>query len=218
MILAIMAGLTYAFLMVNTFASEWDVWQISFNEKALGAKYNKWGDVIGHHPVESNGLRVKPTNGFASFPDSLVNLADNQTLKVQYREMIVLGPPTKPLPLNWRFHMVALSFLILLIVSIRIPIHFYKLIGLIKREFIYERKTIHLLRWLGLELLIIYFLGLLLLYLFHPIASSLFRFSQYELVRESMDPIWLFLGIIVLLIAEILSKALFLKEEQELTI
>ena len=217
-ILALLAGLTYAFMMVDSFASEWDIWQISFNEKALGSEYNKWGDVIGHHPIESNLILIKPTNGYSSFPSSVVNLVNNQTIKAQYRQMIVLGPPSKP-----KFstvELIVLTFLVIMqfIVSIRIPIHFYKLIGLIKREYIYERKSIHLLRWLGLELLIIYLGGLLLLYMYHQMSSSLFRFSDYEIVMDSMDPIWLFLGIVVLMIAEILSKGLAIREEQELTI
>ena len=217
-ILALLAGLTYAFMMVNSFASEWDIWQISFNEKALGAEYNKWGDVIGHHPIESHLFLVKPTIGFASFPDSLVNLVDNQTIKAQYREMVVLVPPSKPKFSTGELIVLIFLVIILFIVSIRIPIHFYKFIGLIKRELIYERKSIQLLRWLGFELLINYLGGFLIIYMFHQIVRSLFRFSDYEIAMGSMDPIWLFLGIVVLLIAEILSKGLAIREEQELTI
>ena len=217
-VLAILAGLTYAFLMVNSFASEWDVWQISFNEKALGAQYNKWGDVVSHQPVESIPIQIKPINGFASFPDSLVNLADNQTLKAQYGKVIVLGPPTKPKFSTGELFVLTFLVIILIIVSIRIPIHFYKFIGLIKKELIYERQSIYLLRWLGLELLVNYFGGFLIIYMYHQMASSLFRFSDYEIVMDSMNPIWLFLGIVVLLVAEMLSKGLSIREEQELTI
>jgi hypothetical protein len=42
-ILAILAGLTYAFMIVNLFSSDWDSWQMSFSRRALGAEYNKWG-------------------------------------------------------------------------------------------------------------------------------------------------------------------------------
>lgn len=218
MLLTLLAGLTYAFLIVNTFASEWDDWQIAFNTKALGAEYNKWGDVIGHQPVESYHFSIKSKNGFTSFPDSLVNLASNQTIRAKYNEVYVIASPSEPEISKWvSIIMTLLSFMVL-IVSIGIPIHFYKIMSLIKREYIFERKCIYLLRWLGLELLIIYFGVVLLLYLNHQIEYSQFRFSDYELVMESMDPIWLFLGIVVFLIAEILSKALTIKEEQELTV
>lgn len=218
-ILAILAGMTYAFLIFNSFSSDWDSWKMSFNEKTLGAEYNKWGDIIGYKPTESYSLSVRPKNGFASFPDSLVNLKTNQCIKTKYKEMIVLGSPSKLAPTSMGSK-VLLTFLaiLLLVVSIRIPIHFYKIIGLFKKEFIFERKSIWLLRWLGLELLIIYFGGVFAMYMFQQIDRSLFSFSDYELVTDSMDAIWLLLGIVVLLVSEILSKAMVLKEEQELTI
>lgn len=218
-ILAILAGLTYAFMIVNVFSSDWDFWQMSFNRGVLSAEYNKWGDVIGHTPVESYEFFVKSKNGFASFPDSLVNLKSNQTIKAKYAEMSVLVPTSNSYtsPLVSEIFLGLLAILIC-IVFIRIPIHFYKLIGLIKKEFIFEQKCIRLLRWLGLELLVVYFGSVLGVYLNHQINCSLFSFSEYELVMELIDPIWLLLGIVVLLIAEIFSKALVLKEEQELTI
>ena len=217
-ILALLVGLTYAFLIVNTFTSEWDDWQIAFNTKALGAEYNKWGDVIGHHPVESYCFPLKSKKGFTSFPDSLVNLVSHQTIKAKYNEVYVIAYPSKTeISVGASILMTILS-LIFIIVSIGIPIHFYKIISLIKRGFIFERKSIHLLRWLGLELLIIYIGGVLFLYLNHQIECSQFSFSEYEIVMKSMDPIWIFLGIVVFLIAEILSKALTIKEEQELTV
>lgn len=106
----------------------------------------------------------------------------------------------------------------MLIATIRIPIHFYRIISLIKKNIIFERVTIRLLIWMGFELLIIYFGNVLFNYMVHQINCTLFSFSEYEIVIRPFDPIWLLLGIVVLLIAEILSKARVLKEEQELTI
>jgi hypothetical protein len=217
-VLALLAGLTYAFLIVNTFASEWDEWQMSFNKKALGAEYNKWGDVIGHQPVESYSFPIKSKNGFTSFPDSLVNQVNHQTIKAKYNRVIVIAPPSNPVISPWVNVMMTVLAFILLIVVIRIPIHFYKLLGLIKKEFIFERLSIYLLRWLGFELLIVYFGMLLMIKMSHQIDCSMFSFSEYEIVMDSMDPIWLLLGIIVLMIAEILSKGLSIRTEQELTI
>jgi membrane protease YdiL (CAAX protease family) len=174
--------------------------------------------VIGHKPVDSYEFFVTAKDGFASFPDSLVNLKNNQTIKAKYAKMSVLVPYSKPEVSAMFFVFITIVVLILLIASVRIPIHFYKLIGLIKKEFIFEQKSIRLLRWLGLELLVVYFLSLLGSYFGHQFDCSLFAFSEYELVMESVDPIWLLLGIVTFLIAEILSKALVIKEEQELTI
>jgi hypothetical protein len=133
--------------------------------------------------------------------------------------MIVLVPKSNSYtsPIVPKIFMSFLAIL-LLIVLIRIPIHFYKLIGLIKKEFIFELESIRLLRWLGLELWIVYFGCLLGICIDHKINCSLFSFSKYEIMSGSVDPIWLLLGIIAFLIAEIFYKAMVLKEEQELTI
>lgn len=217
-VLAVLAGFTYAFLLFNTFASDWDNWKISFNERALGAEYNKWGDVIGHHKVESHQLFIKAKEGFSSFPDSIVNLTDNKTLKAKYNDIVVITAPSERKVTTGTSIVLTIVFFLMVFITILIPIHFYKFIGLIKRDLIYDRKNISLLRKLGFELLVIYFGGIIVIALFHKEKSSLFRFSDYEIVSPSMDAIWLMLGIVALMVAEILSKAIVLKEEQELTI
>jgi hypothetical protein len=55
-------------------------------------------------------------------------------------------------------------------------------------------------------------------YLTYKRNCQLFDFNGYTLKIDSVDPIWLLLGIVVLLIAEIISRGNALKEEQELTI
>ena len=192
---------------------------MTFNERKLGAEYNAWGDVIGHKSLESYSFLVKPKNGFASFPDSLRNLKTNQIIQTKSKEMIVLVPKSD----SFNVPIVSKTFLgllgiLVIIALIRIPIHFYKLVGLIKKEFIFEQDCIRLLRWLGLELLFVYFASTLGTYLYHQIECSLLSFSDYDIVMGLMDPIWLLLGIVVLLLAEVFSKARILKEEQELTI
>jgi|GEM_PF-1057087 len=220
-ILAILAGLTYSFLIFSTFVEGWDDFRRGWHEGEKIAKYNKWGDVIRYEPseTESYNFSVKPKKGFLNYPDSLVNLNTNHAIQTTYKEMIVLGPKSNstetPFVLKIILFLLGSSILIALI---RIPIHFYKLIGLIKNEIIFELRSISLLRWLGIELFLVYFAGILVLYFDHQINSSLFSFSDYEIVMGKMDPIWLLLGIISLLVAEVLSKAMLLKEEQDLTI
>lgn len=216
-ILAILAGLTYSFMIVAYFYDGWDDFQMGFSDATQSEVHNKWGDVIGHKPVESYSFFVKPKKGFSSYPDSLVNLKTNKFIKTKYSEMIVLVPKSNSLPIVSEVFIGLLAILIC-IVFIRIPIHFYRLMGLIEKEFIFERKSIRLLRWLSIELLIVYFGSVLFSYFVHQSNCSLFAFSEYNIVVGFVDPLWLLLGIVVLLIAEILSKTLVIKEEQELTI
>lgn len=217
-ILAILAGITYVYLIVNTVTSDWDSWKMAFNEGALGAEYNKWGDVVEHHPVESHQLFIRAKNGYTNFPDSIVNLTDNQIIKARYNEVIVLTS-SKEFKHSTVIKIIAtITSFMLAVVLILIPVHFYKIIGLIKRGILFDRFNVRLLRKLGVELLLVYVGVMIILYVMHQETSAQFRFSDYEIVAETMDPIWILLGIITFIIAEILSKAVTLKEEQELTI
>jgi len=219
-ILAILTGLTYAFLIFSSFVEGWDDFRRGWHEGEKIAEYNKWGDVVRYKPseTESYNFSVKPKR-FLSYPDSLVNLNTNHTIQTTYVEMLVLGPKSDSTGTPFVYKI--LLFLLgssILVALIRIPVHFYKLIGLIKNEIIFEMRSISLARWLGFELLFVYFAGMLGLYFEHKITSSFFSFSDYEIVMGKMDPIWLLLGIVSLLMAEVLSKAMAIKEEQELTI
>ncbi len=218
-ILTLLAGLSYAFLIFSSFAIGWDEFQMIINERKLGAEYNAWGDVIGHKSIASYSFLVKPKDGYTSFPDSLRNLKTNQTIRTKYTEMVVLVPKSHSLNVPIVFKtLLRLMAILVLIALIRIPIHFFKLVGLIKKEFIFEQDCIRLLRWLGLELLFVYFVSLFGTYIYYQDVSSLLSFSNYDIVMDLMDPIWLLLGIIAILIAEIFAKALALKAEQDLTI
>lgn len=210
-ILSILVGLTYAFLVANMFIDGWDEvrptiqsWQ-SADPKTVTS--------------EVHFLTLRPKNGINNFPDSLVNLTNNQTLRMQLRKMAVLIPSS-----NLESAPTALYFLLsslFVIAFFRIPYHLYKILNLMKNNRVFDRKNISLLRWLGAELLTIYFVMVLNssvgsnLYGFYSIPVNL---SNYDIVKTSVDPICLLLGIIAFLIAEIFSKALVLKEEQELTI
>lgn len=99
-----------------------------------------------------------------------------------------------------------------------IAVHFLRLIGSFKKEFIFEKKNIRLLRWLGFELLIVYFGNVLFNFFHYKINCTVFSFSEYEIVMDSVEDIWLLFGIVVLLAAEVILKALVIKEEQEFTI
>jgi hypothetical protein len=220
-ILALFAGFAYAFLIFSSFAEGWDDFRRGWQEGGQSAEYNKWGDVIRYKPneAESYNLMVKAKKGFNSYPDSILNLKTNVAVQTKYSEMVVLGPKSDSTKIS--FLLKIILFIIgsaIFVALIRIPIHFYKLIGQIKNDFIFELRSVNLLRWLGAELLFIYSAGYLCLYQIYLETCSLFNFINYEIVMPVMDPIWLLLGIVSFLLAEILSKAMLLKEEQELTI
>lgn len=213
-ILAILAGLTYAFMVVNTFVNDWDDFLLGFREGYEAAdKSNRLSEC---EPNRNYHLLLRTKNDVFSYPDSIINQKDHVFLKTKNEEVIVLNPKS-----NYSLWYGFFMGVIVCVVSITylvIPFHFYTFIGWIKKNVIFERENIRLIRCLGIELLIIYFGNVMFNFLNYKKHLSLFSFSEYEIQMDSMDAIWLLFGIVVLLVAEILSRAIALKEEQELTI
>lgn len=218
-LLALLVGLTYAFLIVNTVIKEWDSFQIGWHEGAQGDNFQVNGNVSKRVPNRSYYLSLTPKNSIYNYPDSLVNQLDQTTVQAQNHETIVLGSSgLTSRSSGWYGLFLFIFGIIIFATYIVIPFHFYKLIGWIQKDIIFENEIIRLSRWLGIELLIVYFGNVLFNYISYKINTSIFSFSEYDINMHSMDAIWLLFGTVVLLIGEILSKALVLKEEQKLTI
>ena len=211
-ILTILAGLTYAFLVISSFIDGTD----DFKRGLEGARENNMKNSLGKSQ-DYYYLNLKPKIA-NNFPDSLVNTKDNKEIRLISNSVITIESYDLPTSAKWYQAFQILLFFLLLIIYIVIPIQFYRFISLINENIFFEKENIRLLRWLGFELLIVYFGNVLYNFTDYKINSSLFSFSEYKLVMDYFDGIWLLFGIVVLLIAEILSKALALKEEQELTI
>lgn len=216
-LLVTLLGITYGFLIGNTFISDWDNIKRSFMEGAERASSMGPGSIV--KKSKSYHLSLKLKDGIAAYPDSMLNLKNHTILPSINKNVIAFNPPQKrSIHSLWAGTLSFVLALLVLITYILIPFHFYRLIGLIKKGIIFERENIRLIRYLGIELLIIYFGNVLFNFLSYKNDLSLFSFSNYEIQMDSMDAIWLLFGIVVLLVAEILSRAIALKEEQELTI
>ncbi len=211
-ILTLLAGLTYAFLVISSFVIGAD----DFKRGYEGATKSDVYVSSGNNP-DYYYLNLKPKN-VSNLTDSLVNMKDNRVIRLMSNSVITIDSYKLSTSAKWyQAFQIILAFL-LLIIYITIPIHFYRFIILINENVFFEKENISLLRRLGFELLIVYFGNVLYNFTNYKINSSLFSFSEYKLVMDYFDGIWLLFGIVVLLIAEILAKALILKEDQKLTI
>lgn len=216
-LLVTLLGITYGFLMANTFFNDWDNIKRSFMEGAESAAYSPNKDQKKFS--KTYHLYLSPKDGAFNYPDSLLNLMDNSTLQSINEEVIARGSLDTNLRYSkWYDFFSVLLALLVLITYFVIPFHFNQLLGRMKKNLIFEKDNVRLIRCLGIELLIIYFVNVLVNFISYKKSLSLFRFSEYEIQMDSMDAIWLLFGIVVLLVAEILSNAIALKEEQELTI
>jgi hypothetical protein len=111
-----------------------------------------------------------------------------------------------------------ISVLIIFIILIYIPILFYKLLYSIVKDTVFTKELIRKIRRLAVLLFIVYISALIWQLSLFEINTTLFQFVNYDIVFANPSMIWLFMGVLALLIAEIIARGSELKEEQELTI
>lgn len=210
-ILTVLAGLTYAFLIISSFIDGFEDMKRGFTEGYNSART----DAL----ERTYYLNLEPKNGYTSYPGSLINQTGNKSVNLCEQQILVLGSVAKLTTMvKWYYAFGNLVMVIVLITYFILPFHFFRFMSLVKNNMIFEKENVKLLRWLGFELLVVYFGHVLFNFLDCKINASLFSFSEYKIVMDTMDAIWLLFGVVVLLFAEILSKAFVLKEEQELTV
>ena len=112
--------------------------------------------------MRSYYLSMKPIKGFASYPDSLYNSISGKQVYVCMNS-VISNIPVKLQSTSVVAFRVLSGFLMffVLIVYIVIPFHFFRFIGLIRKNIFFESENIRLLRCLGIELCFIY-IGILL--------------------------------------------------------
>lgn len=208
-ILVFLAGVAYFLMFINSFVEGWDDFKQGFAD-GWSNNHAAWGYSI---------FSVSSVDGVKFVPDTLVNKVNNQGASVISQTLNVRAPLTitglsKVLfMLNMFVLMPVISIAIVLI-----PIYFFRILQLIERHLYFDDRCIHLLHKLGVATFVVYF-GFILNGFFHfYIENHLFSFSDFKVNIPVIDNMWLMFGILAFIIAELLSKAKSLKEEQELTI
>ena len=101
---------------------------------------------------------------------------------------------------------------------IAVPVLFYLIIGSVTRGRVLEQKMLGRCRKLGWFVVSLYvYLFLFKLYLYLEAVSAI-SLADYVITFKYVDFELLFLGCLILLVAEVLNVTLKMKEEQDLTI
>ncbi len=114
--------------------------------------------------------------------------------------------------------LVLITMLYFLVAIIAIPVLFYFLIASTTKGNILTKKNVRHCRKLGWIVLSLYAFPTLFYLLNYFKSKHIVSFSDYTVQMEYADSSILFLGLLILLVAEILHVSLTMKEEQDLTI
>lgn len=205
--LSLLATVAYIFIILNSLAVNWDDFRLGYQD---GKSYN----------LETYYVDLKAREGFSAFPDSLINLKSNNYVNIRHdcsQVRASLPPDLKKKADKWGIAEIVFSLCIVLI-TIYIPILFFRLMKSLMNDVVFDSKNIKRLRKIGYSLLSFYVIEVALNQIYYIKNSALFDFSGYVIQRESADMMMLLIGIVVLLFAEILSRGSAIKEDQDLTI
>jgi hypothetical protein len=163
---------------------------------------------------------MKAKQGIASFPDSIINIKTGDKVNIRYDKAQLKATIV---PIHGKSLFIyelieSLLALVIFFIGIYIPVLFFKLMSTLYFEVVFDKKNIRYIQKIGILLLLFYVVYFIFNYISYLVNISLFNFSNYTIQREPTDIVWILLGIVVLLFAEIVSKGSKIQEEQDLTI
>jgi hypothetical protein len=208
-LLSILAILAYCLLLLSSIVDGWDDFKLGFKE---GFKDTP--------KKEFYFVDMKAKQGFASFPDSIINIKTGDKVNIRYDKAQLKATIV---PIHGKSLFIyelieSLLALVIFFIGIYIPVLFFKLMSTLYLEVVFDEKNIRYIQKIGILLLLFYVVYFIFNYISYLVNISLFTFSNYTIQREPTDIVWILLGIVVLLFAEIVSKGSKIQEEQDLTI
>jgi len=208
-LLSILAILAYCLLLLSSIVDGWDDFKLGFKE---GFKDTP--------KKEFYFVDMKAKQGFASFPDSIINIKTGDKVNIRYDKAQLKATivPIQGKSLFIYELIESLLALVIFFIGIYIPVLFFKLMSTLYFEVVFDKKNIRYIQKIGILLLLFYVVYFIFNYISYLVNISLFNFSNYTIQREPTDIVWILLGIVVLLFAEIVSKGSKIQEEQDLTI
>lgn len=205
--LSILVTLAYCLLLFSSFTEGWDDFKLGFEE---GYSFK----------LQTYFVDLKAKQSISSFPDSLTNIKTGKMVNIRYDKAqlraSVIPVPEKTIGTYQLIE--TLISLISIFIVIYIPVLFFKLMKTLMHEVVFDKQNIKYLRKIAILLIVYYIVDLLINYISYRMNVSLFDFAGYTIQREPADMIWLLLGFVLLLFAEILTKGSKIQEEHDLTI
>jgi hypothetical protein len=211
-IICILFGLAYSFIIGESIVTDlYPSFVAGWNSGGSANKDNST-DIYFH---------AEPVAGLWSFPTSVLNVKTGEMVSSESNNFHVRVANPLQLPL-W----ITIANIILLIIgffilalAVYIPIQAYKVIRSIVQNEIFDTKNVSRIRRIGYLLLIYFFYGLCWNFKSTIEARTLVHLENYKIVFTMEEEyIFLLIGFIVLLFAELLKMSHQMKVEQDFTI
>lgn len=171
-------------------------------------------------PREILHVNMIPKSGGYSFPDKLTDITGKQDIRMEVRsaKVMVLNPAKLPTAIFLGYYVVLFSAFVLLGCTVWLPFLFFKIIRAASKGNFLDIKVISRIRKIGIILIFFYFMDVMAYMIYTLKAQYLMDLENYKFFVDFSGFGTLILGVVTLLLAEILSVTLKMKEEQDLTI
>lgn len=219
-LLCILAGIVYLFILIPTVSDGIAGGIQGIKERKQYSQNDKKDHSYDGLYPESHFLNLKVKDKRNYYPDSILNRATHTTLPSRIKQIDVFCPPKQKTSL-WSLiftSLLMLGTLPIAILLIFIPILFYKLIFSLYKNNIFTQENVNRIQQIGLFCIIIYAYMLVFdLHLYYE-AKSLIDLEHYDLAFPELTNEVLLFGVIALIVATVMKRAMAIKEEQDLTI
>jgi hypothetical protein len=187
----------------------------------LGIREFGNGNISQLSGYEILGSYLTPNEGTASFPSSILNEKTGENIRLEIREALIF---LTQLPDSIPFYIYALKILIyifnfiLLLLFVYLPFITYRIIKSIPKDKFYSLKNINAIRKVSFIVLGMFIITILSLFFMNIISGFYLQLEGYEIAFREFNFPFLFLGLTILILSEILRYTKTMKEEQEFTI
>lgn len=154
------------------------------------------------------------------YPDSLVNITTKEILPVRFETVSILYQHRESPTLGSIFFQMFLMLVSLPVgvLMVYIPILFYKLILSLYRNHVFTPDNVKRIEKIGIFCIIVYLFVLSLALHMCIQAKGTIDLEKYKIVYPNPSNELLLFGIVALIVATVMKRAIAIKEEQDLTI
>lgn len=218
-LLSLLAGIVYLLILTPAIISAWEG-GIEGAKSELSESQLRHEDPDSDVRNETFYVRLKRKDKSNYFPDTLLNSRTQELIPARQEEMQLFYQYKEGRSLwagLFEVLLILTAFPILYLL-ILIPVQFYKLIYSLYRNNVFNTLNVKRIKKIGIYYIIVYGYRLLFQQYYYHSAKSLIDLEKYTIARPEYINSLLLIGLVALIIATVMKRALDIKEEQELTI
>jgi hypothetical protein len=172
-------------------------------------------------PYQVLGLHLQPNDGIATFPSTILNEKTGENMRLEIRESLLF---LTQLPESIPLYVKVLKIIYLLLtfafsaIFIYLPFIIYRIIKSVSKEQFYHKKNINNLKKVGIISLFGFVIKVITGFIMNMEAAFYVQVEGYKIAFREYNYSFLFIGLVILVLSEIISYTTGMKEEVDLTV